>query len=156
MPKPEIVFVLVSLRSLFNVGGIFRTADAIGASKIYLAGYTGTPKQPKVAKTALGAEKQVEWEKVPSVSKLIRELRNNGFHIVGLERTDSSQDYRSWQPKPKTALFLGNEVTGLSERVLKECDLVVHLPMAGIKESLNVTVATGAISYYWLAKTQPT
>ena len=154
-PQPELVLVLVSLRSLFNVGGIFRTADAVGAGKLYLAGFTGTPEQSKVAKTALGAHERVAWEKVPSVSKLITQLRADGYAIVGLEKTEASLDYRAWKPTHKTALLLGNEITGLSSRVLKQCDLVVHLPMAGIKESLNVAVATGAVAYHWLATTQP-
>lgn len=153
--QSELVLALVSLRSLFNVGSIFRTADAIGASKIYLTGYTGTPEQSKVAKTALGAEQRVAWEKVASVSTLIGRLKQDGFTVVAVERTDSSIDYRSWTPAAKTALFFGNEVTGLSERVLKHCDLVVHLPMAGIKESLNVGVTAGALGYQWLARRQP-
>lgn len=153
--QPNLVFVLVSLRSLFNVGGIFRTADAVGAHKLYLAGFTGTPEQSKVAKTALGAHERVAWQKVSSVSKLVTDLKADGYTIVGLEKTESSVDYRSWKPTQKTAILLGNEVTGLSSRVLKQCDLVVHLPMAGIKESLNVAVATGAIAYHWLATTYP-
>ena len=155
MEKPELVLVLVSIRSLFNVGGLFRTADAVGASKIYLTGYTGTPEQSKVAKTALGAQDRVAWQKVRSASALIQELKTDGFDIVALEKTETSVDYRDWQPKRKTALLLGNEITGISPRVLKSCDLVVHLPMAGIKESLNVAVAGGAAAYHWLARTQP-
>lgn len=155
MQTPELVLVLVSLRSLFNVGGLFRTADAVGAKKIYLTGYTGTPEQTKVAKTALGAQDRVAWEKVRSVSALIKDLKADGYHIVALEKTDTSTDFRQWRPAQKTALLLGNEVTGLSPRVLKSCDLVVHLPMAGIKESLNVAVAAGAAAYHWLAVTNP-
>ncbi len=155
MEKPELVFVLVSLRSLFNVGGMFRTADSVGAHKIYLCGYTGTPEQSKVAKTALGAHERVAWEKVDSVSELILKLKADGYTIVGLEKNETSLDYRTWKPTQKTALLFGNEVTGLSDRVLKQCDLVVHLPMAGIKESLNVTVAGGAIAYHWLSLTNP-
>lgn len=153
--NPELVFVLVSLRSLFNVGALFRTADAVGASKIYLCGYTGTPAQSKVAKTALGAQDRVAWEKVASASRLIAQLKTDGFEIVALETGEKSQDFRAWKPKHKTAILLGNEVTGLSPRILSQADLVVHLPMAGIKESLNVAVAGGAIAYYWLSQTTP-
>lgn len=154
--KSELVFVLVSLRSLFNVGSIFRTADALGASHLYLCGFTGTPLQSKVAKTALGAEQRVPWKKVPSVSGLIRELRDSGYDIVGLETGESSQDYRSWNPGKRTAILLGNEERGLSERVKKQCATVLHLPMHGVKESLNVAVAAGAIGYYWLAASTKT
>jgi len=150
---PRLILVLVSLRSLFNVGGIFRTADAVGAEMIYLGGFTGTPLQSKVAKTALGAEQRVPWKKVGSMSGLIADLKKDGFRIVALERTDDSIDYRDWKPAQKTAILLGNEERGISPRILKACDEVVHLPMAGIKESLNVAVATGAICYSWLDKT---
>lgn len=150
---PRLVFVLVSLRSLFNVGSIFRTADALGAEALYLGGFTGTPLQSKVAKTALGAEKRVPWKKVPSMSGLIAELKTEGFRIVGVEKTDASLDVRKWCPGEKTALLLGNEERGLSSRILSQCDEVVHLPMAGMKESLNVSVAAGAVGYDWLTKT---
>ncbi len=150
---PRLVIVLVSLRSLFNVGSIFRTADALGAEAIYLGGFTGTPLQSKVAKTALGAEKRVPWKKVPSMSGLITDLKSQGFRIVGVEKTESSIDVRKWHPGKQTALLLGNEERGLSARILSQCDEVVHLPMAGMKESLNVSVAAGAIGYDWLTKT---
>lgn len=151
--NPELIFVLVSLRSLFNVGSIFRTADALGAAEIYLCGFTGTPLQSKVAKTALGAEQRVAWKKVASVSKLIAELRERGYAIVGLETGANSLDYRQWKPGQRTAILLGNEERGLSPRVKKQCDTVIHLPMRGSKESLNVSVAAGAIGYYWLQRT---
>lgn len=150
---PRLIIVLVSLRSLFNVGSIFRTADALGAEHIYLGGFTGTPLQPKVAKTALGAEKRVPWKKVASMSALIRDLKAEGFRIVGAEKNETSLDIREWKPSGKTALLLGNEERGLSPRILAQCDEVVHLPMAGMKESLNVSVAAGAIGYDWLTKT---
>lgn len=142
------VFILVSLRSLYNVGSIFRTADALGVEKIYLTGFTGTPKQSKVKKTALGAEENVPWEKVASTSKVIDNLRSQGYQIIGLEKTDDSTDYRKWKPAEKTAILLGNEERGLSPRILNRCDKVIHLPMEGVKESLNVSVVAGAIGYY--------
>ncbi len=143
----EFVFVLVSLRSLYNVGSIFRTADAVAAKKVYLTGFTGTPKQSKVAKTALGAEQSVLWEKVRSTSELIKRLKKEGYAIIGLERTNDSLSAFAWTPPGKIAVLLGNEERGLSPRILKLCDNVVHLPMQGMKESLNVSVAAGAIAY---------
>ena len=80
--KTSLVFVLVSLRSLYNVGSIFRTADALGVEKIYLTGFTGTPQQSKVAKTALGAEKEVAWEKKKSTSEVIRQLKKEGYELI--------------------------------------------------------------------------
>ena len=144
----KLIFVLVSMRSLYNVGSIFRTADALGAKKIYLTGFTGTPEQPKVGKTALGAEKEVLWEKIKSTTEAISQLKKEGYTIIGLEKTPSSLDYRKWQPPNKVAILLGNEERGLSDRILKLCDQVIHLPMLGSKESLNVSVAAGAIGYY--------
>jgi tRNA G18 (ribose-2'-O)-methylase SpoU len=106
-----------------------------------------------VAKTALGAEQRVPWKKVGSMSELIRDLKSQGFRIVGAEKNETSLDIRDWKPGDKTALLLGNEERGLSTRILAQCDEVVHLPMAGMKESLNVSVAAGAIGYDWLTKT---
>ncbi len=149
--KQDLVFILVSLRSLYNVGSIFRTADALGVQKIYLTGFTGTPRQSKVVKTALGAEQSVAWEKVKSASQVINQLREDGYKIIGLEKTKNSTDYRKWKPNKKTAILLGNEERGLSPRLLKQCDQIVHLPMLGTKKSLNVSVATGAIGYSLLS-----
>jgi len=153
MPKnSSLIFVLVSLRSLYNVGSIFRTADALGVTKIFLTGFTGTPKQSKVAKTALGAEVSVVWEKAKSASQVIKLLEEAGYEIVALEKHENSQDFTQWKPTKKTALLLGNEERGLSPRILKQADLSVHLPMLGVKESLNVSVAAGAVGYYWLSQ----
>lgn len=148
----NLVFVLVSLRSLYNVGSIFRTADALGANKIYLTGFTGTPKQSKVKKTALGAEASVEWEYVKSTSEVVRQLREEGYTIIAAEKNATSIDAREWKPSQKTAILLGNEERGLSPRILNLCDKTVHLPMQGIKESLNVSVAAGALGYLVLEK----
>jgi 23S rRNA (guanosine2251-2'-O)-methyltransferase len=151
----KIIFVLVSLRSLYNVGSIFRTADALGAEKIYLTGFTGTPKQSKVKKTALGAEDSVPWEHIKSTSQVIRDLKVQGYQIIGAEKNDGSLDIRKWKSTEKSAILLGNEERGLSPRILKLCDQVVHLPMEGMKESLNVSVTAGAFGYVMLEKENP-
>jgi len=147
------ILILVSLRSLYNVGSIFRTADALGVEKIYLTGFTGTPKQAKVGKTALGAEESVPWEYIKSTSEVIKTLKSDGYSIIGLEKTSESLDAFEWSPSQKTAILLGNEERGLSDRIMNLCDEVVHLPMHGIKESLNVSVAAGAIGYLINSKT---
>lgn len=152
MKQHSLIFVLVSIRSLYNVGALFRTADGLGATKIFLTGFTGTPKQPKLKKTALGADESVAWEYVKSASTVIRQLKEAHYEIVGLEKTKESTDFREWNPKKKTAILLGNEERGLSPRILKQCDEIIHLPMLGIKESLNVTTAAGAMGYHWLSK----
>jgi len=137
---------------VFNVGSIFRTADAFGVKKIYLTGYTPDPAQ----KTALGAEKYVEWEKIKNVQKLIRKLKEEKFFIASLEnRVDNSTKinrFASLASKKKfknkfIVLILGNEVRGIPKSILQQSDTVLEIPMRGKKESLNVSVATGIALY---------
>jgi len=147
--KEQFVTILPNIRSLYNIGSIFRTADAAGIDKIYLTGYSGRPdRQPQIAKTALGAEKSVAWEYHYHTWQVIEDLKKQGFQIIALEQTKTSIDYRKYKPQQKVALLVGNEKTGLSKQILKRCDKIIHLPMKGQKESLNVAVAFGIISYY--------
>jgi tRNA G18 (ribose-2'-O)-methylase SpoU len=143
----EIYLILHNIRSAYNVGSIFRTADAAGVIKIYIGGYTPSPDNPKVAKTSLGAEKSVAWEKVLNTWKAIEELKSEGASVVALEQSASSKDYLKFRPKFPLAIVVGNEVKGLSSDILKRCDSVWHIPMRGKKESLNVSVATGIFIY---------
>jgi len=146
----EIIVICDKIRSAYNVGSIFRTADALAVSKLYLIGYTPTPKnQPKVGKTALGAEKSVPWEHVFQLKRLIDKLKAEGYEIAALELNKRrSVDFREWKPSAKVVIILGNEKNGVSAKTQKLCDKVVHLPMLGKKNSLNVGVAFGAIGYY--------
>lgn len=137
--KRKIYLILHNIRSLYNVGAIFRTADAAGVSKIYLTGYTPLP----AAKTALGAEKYVPWEKKRNVVKLVKMLKLMKVRVVALEQVKNAIDYRKFKPKFPLALVLGNEVHGLSKPLLKKCDKVIYIPIYGKKESLNVSVAAG-------------
>ncbi len=153
--KRNIIVVANRVRSLYNVGSFFRTCAGIGAEKIYLVGYTATPKtQPiRLAKTALGAEETIVWEHSKTITPIIKKLKKSGYEIIGLEeRRGVSLDYRAWKPKDKVVIILGNEVKGLSPSILNQCDKVVHLPMLGKKKSLNVAVSFGAIGYYILSK----
>lgn len=143
----DIYVILPSIRSLFNVGSIFRTSDCAGINKIYLCGWTGAPPAPRLIKTSLGAEKSVPWEQHKQAWRLIDKLKKQGVQIIGLEITKDSKDYRDIKVKYPCALVVGNEVTGLSDTILKRCDEVMHLPMLGIKESLNVSVAFGIAAY---------
>lgn len=147
MKSREFFLILHNIRSAYNVGSIFRTADAADASKIYIGGYTPAPDNPKVAKTSLGAEKSVAWEKVFNTWKAIEELKSKGVSVVGLEQSALSKDYSKFKPKFPLAIVVGNEVKGLSPDILKRCDSVWHIPMRGKKESLNVSVATGIFVY---------
>ena len=156
----KIYLILHNIRSVFNVGSIFRTADAFGVKKIYLAGYTPDPAQ----KTALGAEKYVEWEKVKSIQKLIRKLKEDNFFIASLENRvrgtikltapttvgalrKKSKKHSQLEKSKKIALILGNEVKGIPKSVRNLSDAVIEIPMRGKKESLNVSVAAGIALY---------
>ncbi len=142
-----------NIRSLHNVGSIFRTADAFGVNKIFLTGYTGTPEyfahKAKISKTALGAEEFVPWEYKKSVAKLIKDLRLKypKIKIVGLENNTDSISINKFKPKFPLVLVLGEETKGIPKPLLKLCDSVVEIPMVGQKESLNVSVAFGIAAY---------
>ncbi len=135
------------LRSLYNVGSIFRTADGLGIEKIWLCGITGTPNQSGLKKVSLGAEDSVAWQYIKSSWRLVDQLKKQGFQIVALELTKNSQDVKLFKPKFPLALVVGNEVSGVSDVLLKRADQVIHIPMKGVKESFNVSVAFGMTAY---------
>lgn len=153
------VVILDNIRSLHNVGSIFRTADAVGVEKLYLCGITPAPLdrfgivRGDVAKVSLGAEKVVPWEQVARTSTVIKKLKKEGYKIVGLEQTKRSVPYCSLDSrfygndKQKIALVLGAEVEGVSSGILKLCDTIIDIPMSGVKESLNVSVAFGIAAF---------
>jgi tRNA G18 (ribose-2'-O)-methylase SpoU len=149
----EVSIILHDIRSSENVGSIFRTADAAGASKIYLSGYTPAPldrfgrKNAKLAKTALGAEEFVPWEAKEDIFLLIEKLKGDGAVIVAVEQSPRSIAYKDFILEQPTAFIFGNEVDGLPERVLGEADKVLEIPMHGRKESLNVAVAAGIVLF---------
>ena len=142
------ILVLHNIRSAENVGSMFRTADAFGIHKIYLTGYTPAPvdrfKRPvsKIAKTALGAEKAVSWEK-GEVVNVVSKLKQDGVRIIALEQDNRSAPLLSYMITLPLALVVGNEVDGIDPETLALCDDVVEIPMHGSKESLNVAVAAG-------------
>jgi tRNA G18 (ribose-2'-O)-methylase SpoU len=143
------ILILHNIRSVENVGAMFRTADAAGINKIYLTGYTPAPLdrfgriRKALAKSALGAEKFVQWESKKSLPALMRSLRRENFFIIGIEQDKKSIDYRKVQLKKKNAFIVGSEVLGMPQNVLKKCDIIAEIPMHGKKESLNVSVALG-------------
>ncbi len=145
---PAFYLILPNIRSRFNVGALFRTAAALGVTKIFLTGYTPRPPHPKIDKVALGATSSVPWEYHPQTKKVIKELKKQKVHIVALEKTKHSLDFTKFKPRWPLALILGNEKTGLRPDVLKETDKIIHLPMLGKKESLNVAVAFAAAAYF--------
>jgi tRNA G18 (ribose-2'-O)-methylase SpoU len=144
----DIVLVLDNIRSLYNVGSMFRSADGFGASKLFLCGITGTPDQHGLQKVALGAEKSVAWEKAPLTWRVLEKLRRDGYALVGLEKCAGSVPLPSFTPTFPLALVVGNEVRGLTPSLRRRLDAIVEIPMLGIKESFNVSVACGVALYH--------
>lgn len=146
-PKREIHLILDNLRSSFNVGSLFRSAEAFGATTIHLCGYTATPENSKTTKSALGADNWVEWKYFENTLECIEDLKANGFALFALETTQESQslyDLNNNLPM-KIAIILGNERYGLAQPILKRADFLVSIPLFGRKNSLNVGVC-GAIA----------
>lgn len=152
------IVILDNIRSIQNVGSIFRTADAAGIAKIYLCGIApepldsfGRPRQQFV-KVSLGAEKTVAWEKAKATGKLIDRLKKEGYKIWAVEQSRKSVFYYALRPTnyelKRIALVFGNEVRGISSAILKKCDKILEIPMRGKKESLNVAVAFGIVVFY--------
>ena len=151
--RKEIAVLLHNIRSAHNVGSVFRTADGAGVSKVFLSGYTPLPTdrfgrtQKEIAKTALGAEKYLQWEYQKSPLTIISSLRKIGWEIVAVEQDAKSIDYRKFKLKKPTLFILGNEVNGIEKSLLKKCDVILEIPMLGKKESLNVSVTAGVILF---------
>ena len=145
----EVAVLLHNIRSTHNVGSIFRTADAMGVSKIYISGYTPIPLdkygrwRKDIAKVALGAEKSLSWEQVKSPASLIKKLKKAGYQIVALEQSKNSIDYKKAKIKFPVLFIVGNEVTGIDSELLAQSHIVTEIKMLGKKESLNVSVAFG-------------
>ena len=160
------ILILDNLRSAHNVGALFRTADGAGVSRIYLIGITPKPVKPTkpyltlaektLKKTALGAETSVPWSIGKTLLPVIRKLKKEGYEILALEKGVGigSIDYRAWHAEKgkNIVLIVGNEVAGLDPKSLSLSDVVIHLPMRGVKNSLNVSVA-GSIALYHLSDT---
>jgi tRNA G18 (ribose-2'-O)-methylase SpoU len=139
--------VLPNIRSCHNVGALFRTADACGVDQIYLTGYTAQPPKPQIDKVSLGAEKWMPWKHYVHTKTVLQRLKKQGVQIVALEKTQESVDIDSVSFDFPLALVVGNEVEGVTPDILSLCDKVVHIPMYGKKESLNVSVAAGIALY---------
>lgn len=147
----HLVLIAHNIRSAENVGSLFRSADALGVSKIYLSGYTPKITHPKLKKTALGAEKSVSSEQEVNIQKVLEKLKREEYHIVGLEIDNKSTALNQFKAgSQKIALLLGNEVEGIPPYLREICDELIYIPMQGIKESLNVTIAAAVASYVLL------
>jgi len=140
--------VLNNIRSLYNIGTIFRTADGVGIEKLWLCGITGYPPQSGIAKTALGSEDVVPWEYRKDVLGLLKELKKANYQIVLLEQIAGSIPHDAFEPQAPVCLVVGNEISGISDELTSLCDCAVEIEMAGVKNSLNVGVAFGVIAYH--------
>ncbi len=155
--KIKLIVILDKIRSAFNVGSIIRTSDCVGVEKIFFCDYTPTPEGKnlkKISKTSLGAEKEISWEKVDQAWKLIERLRNEKFYIIALEnktfglKKDNIFNFNLPKNKNKLVLVLGNEVKGLSKKILLRSNLILEIPLFGTKKSLNVSSAFAVVAYF--------
>lgn len=146
--------ILENIRSAYNVGAIFRTADGAGVSKIFLIGYTPTPidrfgrVQPEIKKTSLGASEEIFWEYTNNAETVVKKLQSEGVYVAAVEQGEMSVSLSDFSVPKNVAYVMGNEVEGVSNEVLALADTIVEIPMLGTKESLNVSVAAGIILYH--------
>jgi len=144
--KIPVIVILDNIRSMNNVGSIFRTCDAFAVEKLYLCGITATPPNKDITKTALGATESVDWEYAESVEELVVNLKKINIKIYLVEQTDSSILLDKFQfSNEKIAIVLGNEVFGVTDALLPLCDGAIEIPQQGTKHSLNVTIAAGIV-----------
>ena len=144
--------LLDNVRSMYNVGSFFRTADGAGVEQLFLSGITGRPPKSEIAKTALGAETRVLWHSVEDPMRQIKKLQEDGYEIVAIETNEQAVDIFDWQPRFPVCVLFGHEVDGLTPALLAACDTHVRLPMLGLKHSLNVASAGAIVMYELLRK----
>ena len=145
--KMPVVVVLDNVRSLHNIGSVFRTCDAFRISVIYLCGISATPPHPEIHKSALGAEFSVAWRHVADTMEAVTELRNQGFRIYAVEQTENSclLQEACFDADESYALVFGNEIRGVSQDVVDACDGTLEIPQFGTKHSFNVSVCAGIV-----------
>ncbi len=157
-----IILIAHNLRSAHNVGSLLRTADAMGVSKVYLTGYSPYPKSEydsrlphlalkidkNIAKTALGAEENIDWEHNDSLDAIMDHLKSDGFTIAALEQHQNSMSLPEYKAPDKIAIIVGREVEGIEPEILDSCDSILEIPMLGKKESLNVAQAAAIALYH--------
>jgi 23S rRNA (guanosine2251-2'-O)-methyltransferase len=150
--KLPVSIVLENVRSLYNVGSFFRTADAAGCEKLLLCGITGRPPKRAISKTALGSEESVPWQHFAEAAAAVEELRRANHEIAAIETSIHSVDLFDWRPNFPVCILFGHEVEGLSPALLALCDTHVRIPMLGRKHSLNVATSGGVVVYELLRK----
>lgn len=152
--KTPIIVVLDNIRSLNNIGSVFRTADAFLIQKIYLCGITAQPPHKDIHKTALGSTESVDWEYVNNTETVVKRLQNDGVVVISVEQAVNALMLNEFQPKPNHsyAFIFGNEVKGVSQQVVDMSDVVLEIPQFGTKHSLNISVSCGVVLWDALSK----
>ncbi|NND63552.1 MAG: RNA methyltransferase [Flavobacteriaceae bacterium] len=151
--KTRLILILDNIRSLNNIGSVFRTADAFLIEKIYLCGITATPPHKDIQKTALGATESVEWEYVENTVELVRKLKSEDVSVMAVEHAENSIPLNDFEPQlMKYAFVFGNEVKGVQQAVVSECDGVIEIPQYGTKHSLNISVSAGVVVWDYFSK----
>lgn len=152
--KLPITVILDNVRSMHNIGSIFRTSDGFAIEKIYLCGITAQPPHREIEKTALGATQSIEWVYSADISQIIQELKAAQYTIIAIEQADNSVMLNDFQPKSseKYALIFGNEVNGVSDEAMKLIDTCIEIPQFGTKHSFNIVVSAGIVLWDFFAK----
>ena len=150
--KLPVAILLDDVRSLYNVGAFFRTADAAGCEKLFLCGITGRPPKPGIAKTALGSDETVAWEYHSDAAALVERLRQLNYEIAAIETNVHAVDLFDWQPRFPVCILFGHEVEGLRSALVELADTCIRIPMLGRKHSLNVATAGGVVIYELMRK----
>lgn len=151
LPESGLVLVLDNIRSAHNVGSAFRSGDSFKVDKVWLCGICACPPSAEIHKTALGAEDSLPWEKVEDTLEAVRWLKAEGYTVVAAEQTTESLMLNDFRPEPgrKYALVFGNEVSGVRQDVVDECDFCLEIPQFGTKHSLNVSVSIGVMLWHF-------
>tara|TARA_B100000787_G_scaffold102627_1_gene75963 strand:+ start:7465 stop:8010 length:546 start_codon:yes stop_codon:yes gene_type:complete len=154
--KTPLIVVLDNIRSLNNIGSVFRTSDAFLIEKIYLCGICATPPNKDIHKTALGATESVAWEYVVDTLTLVKKLKAENIKVLAIEQAENSTKLNTFYPKKneKYAIVMGNEVKGVQQEVVNAADLCIEIPQLGTKHSLNISVTTGVVIWDLFSKMQ--
>lgn len=144
-PKTPVIAVLENVRSAYNVGSVFRTADAFLIEAIYITGYTARPPHKEIKKTALGAEETVEWKHFPCGNDAVLALKQDGYKVFAVEQVENSISLEKVDVAGKIAVIFGNEVTGVEQSTIALCDGTIEIPQLGMKHSLNIATAAGVV-----------
>lgn len=152
--KTPIIVVLDNIRSLNNIGSVFRTSDAFLVEKIYLCGITATPPHKDIHKTALGSSETVDWEYIENIIDLVQRLKSENIKVISIEQAENATMLNEFQPESNTtyALIFGNEVKGVKQEVVSASDMVLEIPQFGTKHSLNISVSAGIVIWDLFAK----